>query len=88
MSDLSDCRAKIRSIKMIKNPYLVWPVGVVVTTSLSMALVSSSIPELVQLGTVLLTTRHRCDVSSILYCPDAKPRKRTPPLVTRFDVNP
>ena len=32
------------------------------------------------------TARHRCDVSSGLCCPGAKPRKWAPPLVTRFGV--
>ena len=32
------------------------------------------------------TTRHRCDVSSELCCPGAKPRRWASPLVTRFNV--
>ena len=32
------------------------------------------------------TTRHRCDVSSELRYPGAKPRRWAPQLVTRFDV--
>ena len=39
-----------------------------------------------QIGTVSPTTRHRCDVSSELCCTDAKLRRWTPPLVTRFGV--
>ena len=34
------------------------------------------------------TARHRCDVSSELCCPSAKPRRWAPLLVTRFDVIP
>ena len=30
--------------------------------------------------------RHRCDVSSKQYCPDAEPQRWTPPRVTRFGV--
>ena len=39
-----------------------------------------------QIGTVSLTTRHRCDVSSELCSPGAKPRRWAPQLVTRFGV--
>ena len=39
-----------------------------------------------QMDTVSPTTRHRCDVSSELCCPGAKPRRWAPQLVTRFGV--
>ena len=39
-----------------------------------------------QMGTVSPTARHRCDVSSVLCSPDAKPRRWAPPLVTRFET--
>ena len=39
-----------------------------------------------QIDTVSPTTRHRCDVSSELCCPGAKPRRWAPQLVTRFGV--
>ena len=39
-----------------------------------------------QIYTVSPTTRHRCDVSSELCCPGAKPRRWAPQLVTRFGV--
>ena len=39
-----------------------------------------------QIGTVSPTTRHRCDVSSELCCPGAKPRRWAPQLVTRLSV--
>ena len=41
-----------------------------------------------QIGTMLLMARHRCDVSSELRSPGAKPRRWAPPLVTRFGVIP
>ena len=47
-----------------------------------------SILRPVKSDTVLPTTRHRCDVSSELCCPVAKPRRWAPPLVTRFGVIP
>ena len=43
-----------------------------------------SVPGWVKSDTVSPTARHRCDVSSELCCPDAKQRRWTPPLVTRF----
>ena len=46
-----------------------------------------SIPGSVQSETVA-TARHLCDVSSELYCPGDKPRRWTPPLLTRFGVIP
>ena len=39
-----------------------------------------------QIDTKSPTARHRCDVSSELCCPDAKPRRWVPPLVTRFGI--
>ena len=39
-----------------------------------------------QIGTVSPTTRQRCDVASELCCPDAKPRRWAPQIVTRFGV--
>ena len=39
-----------------------------------------------QIGTVLPTACHRCDVSSKMCCPDVKPRRWSPPLVTRFVI--
>ena len=39
-----------------------------------------------QIYTVSPTTRHRCDDSSELCCPGAKPRRWAPQLVTRFGV--
>ena len=39
-----------------------------------------------QIGTVSPTARHRCDVSSELCSPGAKPRRWASTLVTRFDV--
>ena len=39
-----------------------------------------------QIGTMLPTTCHRCDVSSKLCCQDAKPLRWVPPLDTRFGV--
>ena len=39
-----------------------------------------------QIGTVSRTACHRCDVSSELCCPGAKPRRWAPQLVTRFSV--
>ena len=47
-----------------------------------------SIPEPVKSATVSPIARHRCDVSSELCCPGAKPRRWIPPLVTRFGVIP
>ena len=41
-----------------------------------------------QIGTVLPTARHRCDNSSELCYPDAKPPRWIPRHVTRFDVIP
>ena len=41
-----------------------------------------------QIGTVSPTARHRCDVSSELCCPRAKPRRWAPPFDTRFGVTP
>ena len=38
--------------------------------------------------TVSPTARLRCDVSSELCCPGAKPRRLTSPLVSRFGVIP
>ena len=40
-----------------------------------------SIPGLVKSDTMSPTACHRCDVSSELCCPGAKPRRWTPPLV-------
>ena len=37
-------------------------------------------------NTVSQLVRHRCDVSAELCCPDAKPRRWIPLLVTRFGV--
>ena len=39
-----------------------------------------------QIGAVSPTACHRCDVSSELCSPGAKPRRRAPLLVTRFGV--
>ena len=47
-----------------------------------------SIPGPVKLDTVSPTIRHRCDVSSELCCPGAKPRRWAPPPVTRFGMLP
>ena len=55
-------------------------------TSLSAREDLDSIPGLVKSNAVSPTARHRCDVSSELCCPDAKPRRWIPPLVTRFSV--
>ena len=41
-----------------------------------------------QIGTVLSTARHRCDVFSELRCPGARLRRWVLPLVTRFGVIP
>ena len=41
-----------------------------------------------QIGTVSPTVCHRCDVSSELCSPGAKPRRWAPPLVTLFDFAP
>ena len=41
-----------------------------------------------QIGSVLATTRHRCNVSSELCCSGAQPPRWAPPLVTRFEVIP
>ena len=41
-----------------------------------------------QISIVTPTSRHRCDVSSELYSPGAKPRRWAPPLVTRIGVIP
>ena len=46
--------------------------------------VCGSIPGPVKSHRVSPTTRHRCDVSSELCVPDAKPRIWIPALVTRF----
>ena len=45
-----------------------------------------SIPRPVKSGTVPLKVRHRCNVSSELSWPGAKPQRWIPQLVTRFDV--
>ena len=39
-----------------------------------------------QIGTMSPTARHRCDVSSELCFPGAKPRRWAPPLLTRCGV--
>ena len=41
-----------------------------------------------QIGSASPTARHRCDVSSELCSPGAKPRRWASPLVTRFGVLP
>ena len=46
------------------------------------------LPGTGQIGTVSPTARLRCDVSSELCSPGAKPRRWAPPLVTRFGVIP
>ena len=56
------------------------------TTSLSVREVWGSIPGPVKSDTVSPTARHRCDVSSELCSPGAKPRRWVPSLVTRFGV--
>ena len=59
-----------------------------VVTSLSTRGVRGSIPGPIKSDTISPMTRHRRNVSLELCCPDAKPRRWTPPLVTRFDVIP
>ena len=61
-------------------------VVVVVTTSLTERDVYSSIPGPVKSIKVLPTTRHRRNVSSKMYGPSDKERRRVPSLVTRFGV--
>ena len=57
----------------------------VVRTLLSVREVLGSIFRSVKSTTASPTVRYRCcDVSSELCCPDARPRKWIPPLVTRF----
>ena len=60
-------------------------VSSVAKCALSVREVWDSIPGPVK-SAVSPTTRHRCDVSSELCCPGAKPRRWAPQLVTRFGV--
>ena len=62
--------------------------GVVLKISLSARKVLGSIPLPVKSDTVSLTVRHRCNVSSELCSPGAKPRRLAQLLVTRFGVKP
>ena len=61
-------------------------VSSVAKRTLSVREVWGSIPGPVKSDTVSPTTRHRCDVSSELCSPGAKPRRWAPQLVTRFGV--
>ena len=58
------------------------------STLLSLREVWGSIPGPVKFDTVSPTARHRCDVFLELCHPGAKPRRWTPPLVTRFGIIP
>ena len=58
------------------------------STLLSLQKVWDSIPGSVKSDSVSPTVRHRCNVSSELCCPSAKPQRWAPPLVTRFGVIP
>ena len=50
--------------------------------------VGGLIPGPVKLDTVSPTARHRCDVSSELCCPGAKPQRWAPLFVIRLGVIP
>ena len=62
------------------------PIATVVTDVAVGATGLVSIPGPVKWAAELLTAHHRCDVPSELCYPDAKLRRWTPPLVTRFGV--
>ena len=62
------------------------PVSSVVKRTLSVLQVWGLVAGPVKSDIVSLMARHRCDFSSELHCPGAKPWRRAPPLVTRFGV--
>ena len=69
------CGEKINNLSMMIE---YWPVGAVVIGAEGSGFVSRSIKS----DTVLPSARHRCDVSSELYCPRAMSRRWAPLLAS------